>query len=134
VQMAELYEYAGFEVGIETDVITPALIWESRHIEWSRKMQSNEIYDALSDEEREVTVEKVRRCMEVMYDYAEEWVPDSFSIDESGAVLKIELNLVVTDLEEDVIERYKATSARRREAMRELKQLLEEDANEANGS
>lgn len=132
--MAELFDYAGFEVSVDTDIMTPALLWESRHIEWSRRMQSREISDKLSDDAREVVVEKVRRCMEVMHDYADEWVPDSFSLDECGATLKIELSLLVTDLEEDVIERYRATSVRRREAMNDLKRLLEEDENEADGS
>ena len=58
--MSELFEYSGFEVHIDTDVMTPALIWESRHEEWSRKMASNEIYENFSDEEREVIVEKIR--------------------------------------------------------------------------
>lgn len=97
-------------------------------------MNSREISDNMSDDEREVVVEKVRRCMEVMHDYADEWVPDAFSLDESGAMLRIELSLLVTDLEEDVIERYRATSVRRREAMKDLKRLLEEDKNEANNS
>jgi hypothetical protein len=125
--MADTYLYDGFEVKVDTDVVSPGLLWEARHTEWARKVASNKIYESMSEDERLVIIEKVRRCMEVMYDYAEEWVPDSFSMDEIGQVLKVELNLLVGDLEDDVIERYKATSIRRRNAMLELKRLVESD-------
>lgn len=132
--MAESYEYADIEVGIDSDIITPSLLWESRHIEWNRRNSSNRIWDGMTDLEREVLLEKVRRCMEVMYDYAEEWVPESFSLNESGSVLKIELNLVVSDLSASVVERYKTTNKRKNEAAKELRKILEEDENETRNS
>ena len=121
------FAYGDFEVDVNLDAITPSMIWEGRHIEWKRKMESNAISDNFSYEERDIIIEKVRRCMEVMYDYVDEWLPDAFSLDDLGTVLNIQLNLLVSDMEEDVVEIFKTTSGRRKEALRELKKIVIED-------
>ena len=90
-------------------------------------MESNAISDNFSYEERDIIIEKVRRCMEVMYDYVDEWLPDAFSLNDLGTVLNIQLNLLVSDMEEDVVEIFKTTSGRRKEALRELKKIVIED-------
>lgn len=119
------FNYANLDVEVKLDAITPSIIWSGRHKEFERKMISNEIHDNLSPEERSIIAERVRRCIEVMYDYVDEWLPDAFSINEAGSLLTIEMNLLVSDMEEDVIEIFKATSGRKRVARKELLELIE---------
>jgi hypothetical protein len=121
-----IYDFGGVETNVDIDVLTPAMAWEARKVTYKKKCESKEIYELMSEEEREVVVKRVRRALEVMHDNIERWLPYSFSLNDIGTCLTIEYNMLVTDIEADRAENELTTSNRLKEAGQELKKLIKE--------
>ncbi len=80
----------------------------------------------MSTAQREATVQRIKRAIEVMHDNVEAWLPVSFSMDEVGSSLQIQYSLVVTDIENDEAEAALVTSHRLAEAGEELRNIIRE--------
>jgi hypothetical protein len=124
--MAETYNFAGVPTVINDDPLTPTLHWEARHIDFEKRQESKRIYSNMSTAQREATVQRIKRAIEVMHDNVEAWLPVSFSMDEVGSSLQIQYSLVVTDIENDEAEAALVTSHRLAEAGEELKNIIRE--------
>lgn len=115
-----------FDVNVSYDAISPTMLWEARFQEFERVQESHQIYDAMTDDQREALIERVRRATAIMYDTAEEWIPDSLSIHDDGACLRLEFNLVFTNIDVDVDNKHKATTFKLREMREEIEKLINE--------
>lgn len=122
-----MLEIEGFEIDIDLDIITPALLWESRFSEFERCHYSKGIYDSMSTDEKEAIIFRLKKAVGVMYDTVDEWLPDSLSLSEDGTCLRIEFNLVMNKVELDVERKNKATTFKLREVRKEIESLLEEE-------
>lgn len=121
-----IHDFSGVSTEVTTDILTPALNWESRIENYEYKKTSKEIYELMTDEQREATMKRVKLAMEVMYDNLDKWLPSSFSFDEVGSCLNIKYSMVVTDIESDVVEDELVTSRRVKNAASDLQKLIKE--------
>jgi hypothetical protein len=121
-----IYDFAGVTTEVTTDVLTPALNWESRRENYEYAKQSKEIYALMTDEQREATTKRVKLALEVMYDNIDKWLPSSFSFDDIGSCINIRYMMVVTDIESDVVEDELITSKRVKSAASDLQQIIKE--------
>lgn len=115
-------------VGIDVSVgeLSPAVHWGNRFDLFQAIADSRELWVSLSEEERLVLIEKVRGSLAVMLDRVEEWLPDSFRGDHAGETLKIELNLIMADVDTSVATLINTSSTRFKESMSQLEFELEE--------
>jgi hypothetical protein len=120
-----------FDINVSYDAISPTMLWEARFQEFKRVQESHQTYDAMTDDQREALIERVRRATAIMYDTAEEWVPDSLSIHDDGACIRLEFNLVFTNIDVDVDNKHKATTFKLREMREEIEKLINEVDDEA---
>lgn len=87
-------------------------------------IESHRIFEAMTDDEREAVIKRVRRSMEIMYDNVEEWLPDSFSLDDVGATLTVKFHLILTNIKKDTADEQRVTSYRLKEAAESLLNML----------
>lgn len=121
--MAEFF-YAENQVEVTDDILTPSLCWEARHEMFKEYIESHRIFEAMTDDEREAVIKRVRRSMEIMYDNVEEWLPDSFSLDDVGATLTVKFHLILTNIKKDTADEQRVTSYRLKEAAESLLNML----------
>jgi SHS2 domain-containing protein len=120
----ENFQIEEFDVNISVDAITPALLWESRFVEFERSKKSQRIYSDMTPEHRMAINERIKRATAVMYDTVEDWVPDSLNLSDDGTCIKIEFNLVLAKIDIDVENKNKATTFKLMEVKREIENLL----------
>lgn len=111
------HNYAGIDVEVKEDILTPDIHWQNRHDTFKRVKRSRSIYMALSPEQKLVLTKKLRGALAVMYDRAEEWIPDSFTGNELGSALKVEMTFVMTEVDSSVSDILEASSYKLKEAL-----------------
>lgn len=116
-----------FDINIDVDIITPSLLWESRFKQFEKYVNSQEIFNSMSDDEQQAIISRLKRAVGVMHDTIDEWIPDALSLSNDGSCLRIEFNLVMSNIEIDVERKHKATSFRLKEVRDEIESLLKED-------
>jgi hypothetical protein len=87
---------------------------------------SQEFYDGLDYANRETIIRLVKRSLMLAHDTVDDWLSDSFSFDETGSVITVELNLLAADIESDVADRVKLTDARIKELYREAMEGMDD--------
>lgn len=121
-----IYDFGQCNVNIELSKMTPRQYWDDRH-EMFRKIQNSmAFYNELSYEHRLVIQSKVKHALAIMYDNVDSWIPESFDIEEPGNRIKIELNLMVADIDQDIEDSQVATSFQLASAAESLKELIAE--------
>jgi hypothetical protein len=113
-----------FDVSVSLDAISPTMLWEGRFQEFNRVKKSHEIYNNMTEEQTSVLVERLKRAIAIMYDTVDDWVPDALSINDDGSCIKIDFNLVLTNIDIDVENKHKATTFKLREMRKEIEDLI----------
>lgn len=106
--------------------MTPELHWEGRHETYKRVKRSEGFWMSLDEEARETLIEMVRGAIAVMYDNVEEWLPDAFTGETHGEAIKVELMLLMGDVDTEMARRIESSSMRRKEAAAALRESLKE--------
>ena len=120
-----------FDVKITDDAISPTMLWEARFKEFKRVQESQEIFDSMTKDQRDVLIERLKRATAIMYDTVDDWVPDSLSLQEDGSCIRIEFNLIFTNIDIDIENKHKATTFKLQEMRKELEEIISEGIDEA---
>lgn len=117
------HNFAGVEVSVDLDVLTPALAFEARHDIWPRRDLNIEAFRSMSLEEQSAVIKRIKLALEVMHDNVETWLPAGFSFNEVGTCLNINYSLIVTDIEADIARESLTTTQKILETREELEQM-----------
>lgn len=107
---------------------TPHSWWKNRYNNFFDYVNSQRIYNSMSYEDKQVLVERIKNSLEVLYDNVEEWLPDAFKEFEPGNRIVVEMSMQVIDHEKTIKRKSAELSLKVRDARRELKKLIEEEA------
>ena len=121
----ESFTFAGLTTNIECSNISPVSYWDKRLDIFNQVKSSKELYQDMDNMTREAITGRIRSAIEVMHDNVDAWLPSSFEI-ESGNVITVTYNIVMTNIEKEVAEDVMLTSFKLREASDELKDILVE--------
>ena len=124
------YDLGLIQVDIDFSKMTPREYWDDRHEMFERIRSSVDFYESLSYDERIAINNKVRHALAIMHDNVESWIPDAFNLDDAGNRIKIELNLMVADIDKDIEDSQLATSFQLADAAEKLKKIIEEVSEE----
>jgi hypothetical protein len=119
------FVYGDVDVSVNEDVILHDLLWESRKVEFERVRNSKLMYESFDPLVKEALLERVKHVLSVMQDNVAEWVPDSFARQEIGSCLRLEFDIMVGLVEEDIIDKYELPSDMFNAAKSELLEILE---------
>lgn len=119
-------------VKVSVENITPQTHWEKRHELFKQVKRSRGIYMSLSDDQRYELVNKIHGTLAVMLDRIEDWLPDSFTGEEVGECLNIELKLVMADIDSSISDTIESSTTRMKKISQEMeKELLELEEEES---
>jgi hypothetical protein len=119
-------EFFGVRADISVTEITPDSHWESRHDLYKKVKRSRGWYMSLDPEQRAALAEKVRGSLAVMVDKVDEWLPDAFVGDLVGETIRIELQLVLADIDSAVAKQRHSSSYNLNKMAAKVEAMLEE--------
>lgn len=113
--------------GVETDVtfrnIEKEEYWEERLEVYQAYQTSREIFDQMSDIEREVIASRVRVMLEALHDNVEGWLPTAFTLND-GDCVNVTFKILKTKIDADISDRERVTSYRLNEAAKDMQQMI----------
>ena len=119
------FEIDDVTVDVELTHLTPTIHWEDRHELFLTIKRSRAIWNTMTQEQKDVVVEKVKGSLAVMVDTVEEWIPDAFRGDTYGEAIKIELMFAMADVYSAVELKRESSSHRLNEAFEDIKSIVE---------
>lgn len=128
----ELFPPKAIDIGstmsatIRFEQIEPHNFWEVRHQLHDQMVASMEVFEGMSDNEREALVNRVRQAIVVMHDQIDNWLPDALKMDSTGCSIRVELNFITAEIEADVRLLEQATSFQVKESVAGTKETLAE--------
>jgi hypothetical protein len=103
--------------------VTHETFWDQRFELHEKVSNSGRIYENMTPEQRTALAERTRRGLAVMYDNVEAWLPDALALDETGQMIRVELNFMAAEIDKDVLLAEQATTFE----IEELKNQLREE-------
>jgi hypothetical protein len=112
-------------VTVEMGLLTPADVWKQKD-EWvAREAASLEAWNKMDEEMRATIMEIVGRTLDRLQERMDQWVPQSFEI-EQAKYMDCRFRLLFTDLESEMKARAEITQRKIREAAAGTAALVEE--------
>lgn len=114
---------------IETTVIssslTPKQVWDTR-TQWEGFVHASiKEWENMEEDKRESVVKIIKNALENVYDRAEEWIPEALEV-KSGNHIDVYFRIILTDIDNDIIQTERATTFKLREAEDFSKNLVSE--------
>jgi hypothetical protein len=118
------------ETTIITSSLTPKEVWDTRN-QWEAFVQNSiKEWESMEPDSRESVVKIIKNALENVYDRAEEWIPESLEV-KSGHYIDMYFRIILTDIDNDIIQTERATTFKLREAENFTDELLAEYRPEA---
>ena len=110
---------------VEATQLTPSIHWEDRNDLFLTIKRSRAIWKAMTQDQKDAVVEKVKGSLAVMVDTVEDWIPDAFRGDSYGEAIKIELLFAMADVYSAVELKRESSSHRLNEAFADIQSIVE---------
>lgn len=113
------------ETLILTNALTPKEVWDTRN-SWESFVQASlKEWENMEEDKRESTVKIIKNALENVYDRANEWIPEALEV-KSGNYIDVHFRIILTDIDNDIIQTERATTFKMREAESFAADLVQE--------
>lgn len=105
------------EVRVITSRINSDDLWDFRKEQRDKGMMSRYDFSAVSESQRAIVKEQVQKILGLMYDRIDEWLPSTFTFNDSGNILTISISMLASDIEAEADVRDRMTELEAREIL-----------------
>jgi hypothetical protein len=111
----DVADVGSIETTIITNALTPKEVWDTR-ANWEAFVATSvKEWESMEEDKRESTVKIIKNALENVYDRANEWIPEALEV-KSGNYIDVYFRIILTDIDNDIVQTERATTFKLREA------------------